>query len=437
MTDILNLPYYRALEVRENAYDYLIIARTTIPPRACPTCESLDFIKHGAREPIFMDIPIHGKRVGIRVVRQRYRCKACNGIFVDPLTGLDENRMMTTRLIKYIRDESLKRTFVSIAEDIGVDERTIRNVFKEHVAFLESQYKLEVPEWLGIDEIHILGRPRCVLTNVKEHTLIDMLKSRKKVVVERYLSNLPEKRKIEVITMDMWMHYREAVLAVLPHVKIVVDKFHVVKMANKGLDEFRKALKADMTTSQRRQLMRDRFILLRREKDLTAKDRLLLDVWTSNLPLLGQAHTLKEALFKLYDLPSKQEAQEQYGLWREAVEDCPQIYPYYSDLIRAVDNWYDHVWSYFDYPVTNAYTEAMNGLIKIANRIGRGYSFEAIRAKMLFGNGRTVRGKPKFDRRVGDAVGVYYVQQPAGDSIPTSPGVPITTLTQMIDEGHL
>ena len=33
--------------------------------------------------------------------------------------------------------------------------------------------------------------------------------------------------------------------------------------------------------------------------------------------------------------------------------------------------------------LTCAYTEALNGLIKIANRAGRGYSFETIRAKAL------------------------------------------------------
>ncbi len=37
--------------------------------------------------------------------------------------------------------------------------------------------------------------------------------------------------------------------------------------------------------------------------------------------------------------------------------------------------------------MTNAYTEALNGLIKVTNRVGRGYSFEVIRAKMLYDGG--------------------------------------------------
>lgn len=41
---------------------------------------------------------------------------------------------------------------------------------------------------------------------------------------------------------------------------------------------------------------------------------------------------------------------------------------------------------FFTHPVTNAYTEALNGVTKVANRMGRGYSYEIIRARLLFRN---------------------------------------------------
>lgn len=37
--------------------------------------------------------------------------------------------------------------------------------------------------------------------------------------------------RIAVVAMDIWRPYRDAVCAVLPQASIVVDKFHVVKMA--------------------------------------------------------------------------------------------------------------------------------------------------------------------------------------------------------------
>src|SRR5215468_7986729 len=50
--------------------------------------------------------------------------------------------------------------------------------------------------------------------------------------------------------------------------------------------------------------------------------------------------------------------------------------------------WHQEIFAYFAIPgasVTNAVTEAFNGVTKMANRMGSGYAFAAIRAKILFG----------------------------------------------------
>lgn len=37
----------------------------------------------------------------------------------------------------------MSKTFVEVAENVGVDERSVRNVFKDHVAFKEREYQFE------------------------------------------------------------------------------------------------------------------------------------------------------------------------------------------------------------------------------------------------------------------------------------------------------
>jgi hypothetical protein len=59
-------------------------------------------------------------------------------------------------------------------------------------------------------------------------------------------------------------------------------------------------------------------------------------------------------------------------------------------------NWETEIFNYFDHPITNAYTEALNGLIR---RMGRGYSFEALRAKILFTEGVHKVKMPKYHRQ--------------------------------------
>ena len=73
----------------------------------------------------------------------------------------------------------------------------------------------------------------------------------------------------------------------------------------------------------------------------------------------------------------------------------------FGDLIRALTNWQPFILNYFEHPVTNAYTESLNSLIRVMNRLGRGYSFEALRAKILFTEGahKHKLSRPKFERR--------------------------------------
>ena len=142
--------------------------------------------------------------------------------------SVDEKRSMTKRLLKSIQEQSMSKTFV--------DEKTIRNVFKDYVALKEREYQFETPKWLGIDEIHIIRRPRLVLTNIERRTIYDIKPNRNKETVIQRLSEISDRTYIEYVTMDMWKPYKDAVNTILPHAKVVVDKFHVVRMANQALE---------------------------------------------------------------------------------------------------------------------------------------------------------------------------------------------------------
>ena len=104
------------------------------------------------------------------------------------------------------------------------------------------------------------------------------------------------------------------------------------------------------------------------------------------------AYNAKEDFFDIYRCQNKTDAMELYDVWKETLD--PDTKAAFFEVIRAVDNWRPEIFNYFDTPVTNAYTEAVNGMAKVANRMGRGYSFEAIRAKVLFGQAKHIE-KPK------------------------------------------
>lgn len=396
--NILNLGAYTVTHIEETEHDYHISAEVKQPPAACPNCQSSNLVGFGRREQLVKDLPIHGRRVGIYASIRRMQCRGCNKTFSEPLPDVDEKRAMTKRLVEWIGKQCVKRTFSSIAEEVGVVEGTVRMIFKDYVSEMEKLIRFETPKWMGIDEIHLV-KPRGVIANIQNNTIVELLPNRNKDTVVRYLHHLEGKDRIQYVAMDMWAPYRDACLGVIPQAQIIIDKFHVQKMANEALETVRKSLRERLTLKQKRGLMHDRFVLLKRERDLNDKELLLMSGWTKNYEEIGLAYRLKEEFFDIYESQSPDEAQAKFIDWKRSV--TPEVLPAFSDLIRAWDNWTPWILGYFDHPVTNAYTESLNNLIRVMNRLGRGYSFEALRAKILFAEGanKHKNSRPKFERK--------------------------------------
>jgi transposase len=443
--NILNLPAYVVTNLVENEYDYHIDAEAKQHPTTCQNCDSPDIVGFGRNEQLVRDLTIQGKRVGIYVDTRRYQCRSCKKTFFERLPDVDGKRMMTSRLVKWMGEQSIKRPFAHIAEEIGVTENTVKNVFNDYINELERTVSFETPQWMGIDEIHIIKKPRCVLSNIENNTIVNVLRDRNKKTVTVYLLRLKGLDSVRCVTMDMWEPYKDAVRDVMPQARIVIDKFHVVRMANECLEKVRKEIRGSLTDKQRRGLMHDRFILLKREAKLEGLDRITLESWTRNYPALGAAYRAKEEFFGIYDAMTVKEAMHRFKAWETSL--VPEIKDAFHPLTRAVNNWMPEIMAYFDHPVTNAYTESLNNLIRVMNRLGRGYSFEALRAKILFTEGVCKVRKPKFQTPVRQEEKMEYFHMSTGFSRLTAStrepeqeinyGADISTLVRMIEEGRL
>ncbi len=442
--DMLNIPSLKFTGAHETEHDYHITAEVELPPIACPACGCKpNLYRFGVKKQLFMDLPIHAKRVGITLHRQRYRCRECSVTFLEPLADMDERRLATKRLVNHIEKQSLKRTFASIAEDVGLDEKTIRNIFRDYINHLEKTVRFLTPRWMGIDEIHLIRQSRCIITNVNAQTVIDILPNRNKDTVIKYLATLPDRHMVHFVAMDMWEPYREAVRTVLPQVIIVVDKFHVLRMANYCLETARKEHRADLTTKQRRRLMHDRFILLKRRADLTMQETLVLEAWIGAYPVLGAAYEAKEAFYAIWGSKTRMEAETKFAAWQTGLPK--EIQAAYKPLTTAVRNWHREIFAYFDHRITNAYTESLNNLVRVINRMGRGYSFDALRAKILFTEGVPKAQRPRYNRRMMVMNEINYrsmdmlkdvFRMDAADEY-VSPGMPLSTLIDLIERGEI
>lgn len=350
----------------------------------CSSCSSLKMIRFGIRTRKFQDLPMHGKKVEIIYHLRRFRCQECGVVTTEEVhSDMDVKRSTTRRFLQYVIRQSPHRTFTSLAIELGVDEKTIRNIVNDFHSKHSELPVVPAPRILGIDEVHLVKKMRCVITNIEDARLYDMLEVRSQRAVTNFLIRMPERKNVEVVCMDMYAPYKRAANFAFKDATVVVDKFHVLKYANTAMEDVRKRLR-ELPKPARRLLKRERYVLLKRPHRLKPFEHLNLQVWSSNFPELGSAYKAKEEFFQVYDATDRQEAEERYVEWLSKLP--PSIEWAFQPLLTAVSNWHHEIFNYFDQRYTNATTEALNGLIKVANRTGRGYTFNTLRNKILARN---------------------------------------------------
>jgi len=381
MPDFLHLPSLCTLNAHDQGDHYLVEADGGVVPTACPTCSSALY-RHGSQRQSYMDTPMHGKRVLIEIERKRYRCKVCGKTLFEPLPAMDSKRQATSRLISYIESHCTKKTFADLSREIGVDDKTIRHVFDDYVARKKETVHFETPEILGIDELKIIGQYRAMVTNVGKLSMYDMLPTRNKADLIAYFKQMPDKAKVKMLTMDMWNVYRQVAHDQFPGRLVIADRFHVVRMANNSIEAVCKAVRKELSAKERIKLKDDRFVLLSRMHNLDDKAREKLADWSTQHPILGVAYAAKEAFHDIYRHTNKVDAQKAAEDWERSID--PSVDWAFREAKVALRSWWNEIFNYYDHPITNGYTESVNNLAKGMNRMGRGYSFDVIRARLLY-----------------------------------------------------
>jgi transposase len=438
--------------VQQHEPYYVISALGGVEPTVCPHCGGAPLHRHGTKVQSFMDTPMHGKRVELSFERKRFRCAACGKTLLDSLPSMDGKRQMTSRLVSYIEQRCIQSTFAEVSREVGVDDKTIRHVFDDYTARTQQSVVYEVPRVLGIDELKIVGEYRCMLTNIEKNSVFDLLKTRRKVDLLAYFKDLRDKKNIEVVTMDMWSVYRQVVAAQLPGRPVVVDKFHVVRMANDAIERIRKRIRRELEPKTRIKMKNERFVLLKRRHELTDEEIERLQAWSKLYPALGLAHEAKEGFYAIYDQPIRKAAEAEGRAWLARLS--PLIATEFRETAGALNSWWQEIFNIYEYPITNAYTESVNRLAKDVNRMRRGYSFDVIRARLLFDQearkptSGVVRTKPRkassgsasasfsagFSTGSSVRVPASRIAAPAERTVEYGPHIP--TLCRLLEEGH-
>jgi transposase len=380
--DFLDLASLRTISVNEKDRCYEVLAEPATRPTHCLNCDKDGRLqRHDTREQVFKDSCVREKPVRIRLLRYRYKCTKCDCITSQFMDGINHRRGMTNRLEERIEQDSLQpdESNRKIARNYDVNEKTVRQIFTRLMKRLSRSWRFEAPRCLGIDEVYVEGVARCILTDVENRRVINILPKRDMLTLRRHLLQIKHPERIEIIVIDMWRPYLEEVRKRFPNAVVVIDKYHVLRMATEAVISVHRRLRR----GDKSLLMPKIYLLRKRKHALSKQKKTELKSRLDQLPELAEAHKLKEEFLNIWNSLDRGEAEARFDKW---IKNIPaHLREDFGVLLSAFENWRQEILNYFDYRYTNAFTESVNNIIKQMQRIGRGYTFEVTRAKLVYG----------------------------------------------------
>jgi len=268
-------------------------------------------------------------------------------------------------------------TITDVAEvtDLGWD--TVKGIVKARLQKDYGHIPCKHLKYLSIDEIYV-GKRRQFYTlvlDLESGRIVWVSRGRGQAALQGFWRRLRKsKAKIEAVAMDMSGAYWAAVLAALPKVKVVFDRFHIIKLMNEKLDDLRRAMVREAEGPLKMVIKGTRFLLLMGLNNLK-DDQLpkLEQALELNKPL-AQGWYLKEELGLLWEQPSAQAMEKFLRRWcdRAVATGVKQLQQMAKTLLThwtGVLNWWDH-------RINNGKMEGTNNKIKTLTRQAYGYRDE-------------------------------------------------------------
>jgi len=191
------------------------------------------------------DLAIAGRVTYLLWRKRRFGCQACGRAFTESHPALPPRQRVSARFRARLFERS--RGGGAHARLRAMNRpRAIRSRAHSGPVRASSRRARDhsPPRRPSLDEAHHRrGRDLAtVVSDLDRRSVVEVLDGRSRRRVERYLRSLsPEARRaIEVVSIDPYDACRQAIRAELPHARIVVDHFHLVRGANTALDSVRR-----------------------------------------------------------------------------------------------------------------------------------------------------------------------------------------------------
>lgn len=326
------------------------------------------------------DLSFGTSRTWITCHYRKLFCAHCQGIYIEDLELFHPYLRVTTRMARYIYQLCRLMTVSQVAQHLGIDWKTVKNIDKFYLERDYGQPDLKGLRILAVDEISI-RKGHSYLTVVLDFLTGRVLfvgNKRKAKTLKRFFNKLSisQRKKIEAVAMDMWDPFIKAVKDKLPRAKIVFDLFHVVANFNSVIDKVRNAEYRKASKDNKAIYKGAKYLLLKNQKNIRKQThRQQLKKLLALNQVINTVMILKEKLKHIWTYRSRTWATKALNQWCDLAQSLNNRSV--NSFVRMLQRHRYGIINHCDYPIHNGKLEGVNNKIKVIKR--KAYGFHDLR----------------------------------------------------------
>ncbi len=380
----------RGYEYRRTNYEDGAVIFTVAQNRSklkCPECGSEDVHRRGHVTRELQHLPIGGKPVFLKLDVARVHCQQCRRIRQVKVSFADRQRSYTRAFARYVLELRDSMTLTAVAEHLGVSDWMVRDIEKRWLGKHFARPKLKHLRQIAIDEISV-GKGRryvTVVLDLDSGAIVHVGDGKGGEALEPFWKRLRASRaEVAAVATDMSPAYIAAVLENLPDAMLVFDRFHIVKLFNDKLSDFRRELYREAIGPLAKLVLKGtRWLLLKNSENLDDsrnEPARLEEALALNRPL-ATAYYLKEDLRRFWEQSSRFAAARFLDGW--CARARASGIRFLQKFANTLQGHRSGLLAWYDYPISTGPLEGTNNKIKTLKRQAYGFrDWEYFRLKL-------------------------------------------------------
>ncbi len=382
--NLLELHEFIIKKVSNHSDSIQINVEKALVPHHCPCCSSLTSRVHDYRIQVIKDIPIYKKKTLIHYRKRRFLCTSCSKRFYESNDFVAYYQHKSSRLNLWVVQELMKvQSLKEIANYLHLSTPTISRILDS----ISPHPPSSLPKVIALDEFKgdaSTGKYQCIFTDPDSRRTLDILPVRNEARLRDYFRrfSLEQRNQVQYAVIDMWRPYARVLSYLFPKAKIIIDRFHMVRLVLRSIEKTRIRIQKDLSKQDRLHFKHSKSLLLKKGSISPCQDYWSLRRMFILSPELERAYDLKENFYWFFESPNSSVAKLRLDSWIEDAESSG--IPEFKTSITALKNWRSYILNSFDVPYSNGYTEGTNNKIKVIKRNAYGLrNFSRLRTRIL------------------------------------------------------